>query len=77
VRKGSTVVLDDAEARRCARTLGIPLLGTLGIVLRAKKRGRVESARTVLRDLLGVGFYLDDDLIAEVLQRAAGEEWKP
>lgn len=74
-RKGSTVVLDDAEGRRCARTLGVPLLGTLGIVL-AKKRGRVKSAAKVLRDLLGVGFYLDEDLIAEVLERAAGEKWK-
>jgi hypothetical protein len=30
----------------------------------------------VLRDLLGVGFHLDEDLIAEVLRRAAGEKWK-
>jgi hypothetical protein len=75
-KQGSTVVLDDAEGRRCARTLGVPLLGTLGIVVRAKKRGRVQSAAQVLRDLLDAGFHLEEGLISDILRRAVGEEWK-
>lgn len=34
-----TAVLDDAAARLCAKASKIPVLGTLGVVLRAKKTG--------------------------------------
>jgi predicted nucleic acid-binding protein len=30
---GSEVVLDDLAARRCARSLDLPMIGTLGVVL--------------------------------------------
>lgn len=41
---GWTAILDDSAARRCARTFSIPLKGTLGIVLLAKRRGVISSA---------------------------------
>lgn len=45
-RTGTRVVIDDAAARRCAAALGIPMIGTLGVILRAKRlavSGLVES----------------------------------
>ena len=36
-RPAALVILDDAQARRCARSLGLPLRGTLGLVLGAKR----------------------------------------
>jgi predicted nucleic acid-binding protein len=42
-RPGSTAVLDDAEARACARTLSVPMIGTLGIVVRARLRSLGED----------------------------------
>ena len=38
-------MIDDREARRCARTLNIPVIGTLGLVLLAKQLGRAAPAR--------------------------------
>jgi len=35
---GTEVIIDDLAARRCAATLGIPVRGTLGLVLTAKQR---------------------------------------
>ncbi len=35
---GAIVVIDDRDGRRCARSLNIPLIGTLGLVLRARRR---------------------------------------
>ena len=61
--------------RRCARTLGIPVIGTLGVVLRAKHQGRIASAARVMQDLRVAGLYLDDATIADVLQHSAGETW--
>ena len=70
-----TAVLDDAQGRKCARALGLPLIGTLGIVLRAKRLGRITSAAEVLRDLQKGGLHLDQQTITVALRRVAGEEW--
>jgi predicted nucleic acid-binding protein len=45
---GTEVILDDLAGRRCATTLGIPVRGTLGLVLLAKQRGEIRAARPVL-----------------------------
>jgi predicted nucleic acid-binding protein len=69
-----TVVLDDAVARNCANAFHVPLLGTLGIVLRAKKRGIVPRAAEILRSLRTVGLHLDDRIIRLASGRV-GETW--
>ena len=38
---GTTVIVDDARGRRCAEQLGIPVRGTLGLILTAKRDGRI------------------------------------
>ena len=48
---GTEVIIDDLAGRRCAETFGIPVRGTLGLVLIAKKRGAISSARPVLEKL--------------------------
>ena len=64
---GSRAVLDDLEARRAAQSIGLPLIGTLGVVLRAKRRGLIEAARPVLEHLRRVGLYASDTLIEQAL----------
>jgi predicted nucleic acid-binding protein len=72
---GCTAVLDDAAARRCARSLRIPLIGTLGAILRAKRLGLIASAAEAVVALRAAGLRLDDDTIRISLQRAVGEDW--
>jgi len=45
-------VLDDRAARRCAAAHEVRVIGTLGVVLRAKKAGQVGSARPLVRELV-------------------------
>jgi len=63
----SRAVLDDLEARRCAQSFGLPLIGTLGVVLRAKHQGVIEMARPVIEHLRRVGLYASDSLIERAL----------
>ena len=63
------VVLDDLAGRRCAARLGIPCLGTLGVVLAAKRLGTIPAARPVIERLRLAGLYLDDEWVEEVLKR--------
>lgn len=66
-RPGTLAVLDDFAARKCATALGIPVVGTLGVALLAKKRGVVQDARPLVEDLRRAGLYLSDAVIREAL----------
>lgn len=57
---GTEAIIDDLSARRCAAPLGIPVRGTLGLVLTAKRRGMIAKARPLLEDLRRAGMYLSD-----------------
>jgi predicted nucleic acid-binding protein len=64
---GTLAILDDLAARRCAGTLGIPVKGTLGLVLLAKQRGVIPAARPVVETLRLAGMYLSDSVTNQAL----------
>lgn len=68
----AVVILDDALARACARTLGLPVLGTLGVILRAKRQGLLPSAADAFAAVRAAGLYLDVTTISAAL-RSVGE----
>ncbi|PSM47187.1 DUF3368 domain-containing protein [Chroococcidiopsis sp. CCALA 051] len=67
VNPNTEVIVDDLAARRCATTLGIPVRGTLGLVLTAKQRGTIGAARPVLEQLRLSGMYLSDRVMERAL----------
>lgn len=73
---GATAILDDRDARVAAAALGIACLGTLGVVIRAKKQGSVPSASAVIRELRGAGLRLSDEVIRVALRKAFNEVWE-
>ena len=73
----ATAVIDDREARATARVLGVRLIGTLGVVIRARRDNRIPAAASVIADLRRVGLRLDDAPLRQALRQFVGEEWKP
>ena len=69
---GMIAIIDDLSGRKCAARLGIPVRGTLGIVLAAKQRGVIRQARPVLEDLIASGLYLRRHVLDEALKRVGG-----
>jgi uncharacterized protein len=68
-----SVLLDDKLARQMARRLGVPVTGTLGVLLRAKQVGPIVEVRSLITRLQSEGdYYIDPGLIERVLL-AAGE----
>ena len=67
--RGSEAIIDDLAARRCAAVFNIPVRGTLGLVLTAKQRGHISSARELLNQLRQAGMYLSDRVLNEALRR--------
>jgi predicted nucleic acid-binding protein len=67
VNRGNDAIVDDKPARRCARVLRVPFLGTLGVILAAKHRGVIAAARPVVEDVGRAGLYLAEHTVAEAL----------
>ena len=65
-------IIDDAAARRCARTLAVPMLGTGGVLVLAKRRGLLPSVAEGLEKLRNAGLWWSDDLVS-LLKMEAGE----
>lgn len=63
-------LIDDAIARRIARTQGVQVIGTAGILLRAKQTGAVEHIAPLLAQMRANGYYLSEALIEEMLRRS-------
>jgi predicted nucleic acid-binding protein len=62
--------LDDLQARRLAETLGLTVVGTLGILLRAKRASLIPTVRPLVDAVVAQGFRLAPDLYQDVLQLA-------
>ena len=60
---GTETVIDDQAARHCARALGIPCRGCLGLVIVARKQGVIPLARPVLEQLRQAGLRLSDRVL--------------
>ena len=64
------VLLDDRAARNCARALQIRTLGTVGVILLAKRRGLISSAGVALTKIPDAGCWLSADLLQTALVEA-------
>ncbi len=71
--KDCLLILDDRKARRWAKSLGLRIIGTAGLLVRAKRQGVLREVKPVLEALKRSNFYLHPSLEKEVL-RLAGEE---
>jgi predicted nucleic acid-binding protein len=67
---GAYAVVDDALGRKCALALGVEVIGTVGMVVAAQRRGVIADARAVLLELRRAGMRLSDDVIARALRIA-------
>lgn len=67
---GALVIIDDLQGRRCALSLGLPLIGTLAVVLIAKRKSLVPAARPVVEALIAHGMYLSTQVVRDVLALA-------
>lgn len=66
---GHRGVLDDGEARAAAKVHSVPLAGSLGIILRARRAGLIPAARPLVEQLIECGSYLAADLVRQALHK--------
>lgn len=62
------VLVDEMRGRAVASRLGLTVLGTVGLVVMAKRRGLIPAARPIIAQVRTVGgLWLTDKLVADVL----------
>jgi predicted nucleic acid-binding protein len=67
------LILDDKKARRVAQQLGLKVIRTVGMLLRAKRAGVITSIKPLLTALGQADFRISDRIIQEAL-RLSGEQ---
>lgn len=68
-KPGTGVVLDDLQARKCAALFDISLIGSLGLILLAKRKGSLNLAKPEIERLKAVGLHIDSAMLTRILTR--------
>lgn len=66
------LLVDDQRARRVARFNGMNVIGSVGVLLAARQRGKISALRPLLEAIQRSGIFIRNALVAEAL-RLAGE----
>ena len=64
------VIMDERKGRRYAQRLGLPLTGTLGILLLAKEKKLITAVSPLINQLQANNLHFDPDLVQHVHQLA-------
>jgi uncharacterized protein len=73
---GSYLAIDEKAGRHVAKSLGIKIVGLVGILIQAKARGLITGVKPFLDQMIqDAGFYLSKNLYQQVLQDQG--EWNP
>ncbi|MBI4684959.1 MAG: DUF3368 domain-containing protein [Nitrospirae bacterium] len=65
---GLRIIMDDEKGRRAAKTMGLSVTGTIGILLKAQNLGLIQSAYAKAKELRDKGFYVSDALLEEIAE---------
>ena len=63
----AVVLVDERRGRACASDLGLAVLGTLGLLVRAREHGLIAQLRPLVDALLSSGYFLARPLVDRAL----------
>lgn len=67
-KEADIVIIDDMNAKKHAKYLGLPVTGTLGVLIKAKKAGYIEQLKPILNGMVQNNIYLGERLIERCLK---------
>jgi predicted nucleic acid-binding protein len=65
----SILIIDELKGRKIASSLNIKIIGTIGILILAHKKGLIKDLITVILKLVNSGFRLSDDLLNSIVDQ--------
>ena len=72
-KNADIVIIDDANAKKHAKYLKLPVTGTLGVLIKARKRGYISELKPIIQEMLDKNIYISEKLVKLCLEQV-GEE---
>lgn len=74
-RPGSVAVIDDRPGRAAGKALGVTVTGTVGVLIDARREGRLPAMAPLIHSLQAAGIFLPRDADLRALLASWGEAW--
>ena len=66
-RRADRLLIDERQGRLTAEALGVPVVGSVGVLIAAKVRGDIAAIAPLLLALRSSGLWVSDALVSAVL----------
>jgi predicted nucleic acid-binding protein len=64
------LIIDDLKGRKFAQQLGLPVIGTIGVIVDAKLAGVITSVKPILAKIKATNFRITEQLELLILKKA-------
>ena len=68
--ENSLLIIDEVKERKAAKELGIPVTGSLGVLIAAKKKEHIQAIKPLIEKIQKTNFRISKELIERVLDKA-------
>jgi len=65
----STLIIDEIKGRKIAQSFKIDIIGTIGVIILANKKGLISDVIGTILQLVNKGFRLSDSLISKIIEK--------
>lgn len=65
----SILIIDEIKGRKVAKSLNIEIIGTIGVILLADKKGLIKDVVGIILRLVNKGFRLSDKIVDSILDK--------
>ncbi|MCM1494481.1 MAG: DUF3368 domain-containing protein [Bacteroides sp.] len=67
------IIMDDANAKKHAKYLKLPVTGTLGVLIKARKQGYISELKPVIQEMIDKNIYISENLMRFCLEQVDEE----
>lgn len=72
-RNADIVIIDDANAKKYAKYLQLPVTGTLGVLIKAKKQGYIHELKPMIQGMINKNIYISERVMRFCLEQVDEE----
>ncbi len=72
-KSADIVIIDDANAKKHAKYLKLPVTGTLGVLIKAKRQGYISELKPIIQEMIDKNIYISEKLMKLCLEQVNEE----